>query len=98
MDALVNEALAIIDSHDWYWKMADCGYDANARKAKTEKDKFLSVIKKIEDEEIQNALRQIWITTYELTRPYRTKEYYNQKKQELKNIQQKLEKLTTITI
>lgn len=93
MEELIKEALTIISSFDWYWQMDDYGYKQNQKKAESQKNQFRIVLSKIDDNEIVELLRQLWILNYKLTRPYETEEYYTEVKAELKTAETKLEQL-----
>lgn len=94
MNELINKAVSIIDSFDWYWRMEDTNYKANQAKAKYLKNQFRSILCHITDSEIKEALRQLWIANYNLSRPYRDNEYYINAKAELKAAEDKLKQLT----
>lgn len=63
----IQRALQMIDSYDWYWRMADAWlYDS----AKAGMRKFVSLVNSIEDGNIRTALRNLWTLKYEETRGF----------------------------
>lgn len=98
MNELVKKALSIIDRFDWNWSMCDSNYKAEKMKAENFKNDFLLMLRQIKDEKIVNALRDIWIAHYELALPYMRSDYYDNKKQALKDAEEKLKELTEVLI
>lgn len=94
MKKLVEDALSIIDSFDWSWSMCDSNYKAEKRRAENFKNDFLQILRQVQDENIVNALRDIWTAHYELALPYMKSDYYEQKKLALKSAKEKLNQLT----
>ena len=57
----------MIDSYDWYWRMADAWlYD----RAKAGMRSFVSFVSTIENENVRQALRNLWTLKYEETRGF----------------------------
>lgn len=98
MKELVQDALSIIDSFDWNWSMCDSNYKAEKRRAENLKNNFLLILIHIKDEDIVNALRDVWTAHYELALPYMKSDYYDSKKQALKNAKERLNQLTEVSI
>ena len=60
----IQTALKMIDSFDWYWRMADAWlYDS----AKAEMRYFVSFVNSIDNANIRTALRNLWTLKYEET-------------------------------
>lgn len=60
----IQTALEMIESYDWYWRMADEWlYDS----AKAGMRRFVALVNSIEDESIRRALRGLWSLRYEET-------------------------------
>lgn len=61
-DNKIQTALEMIESYDWYWRMADEWlYDS----AKAGMRRFVTFVSTIEDESIRMALRGLWTLRYE---------------------------------
>ena len=59
----IEEALSILNNHDWYWMMCDSnsayGYARGSMRA------FVELVATIENSSIVKALRDLWKATYE---------------------------------
>lgn len=64
----IQEALQMIDSHDWYWMMADYGYESNYNAAKAGMRRFVKFVSTIEDANIREMLRNLWTLRWESAR------------------------------
>ena len=64
----IQEALKMIDSHDWYWRMAESGYDWRFNNAKAGMRRFVALVRTIDNEIVRNALRNLWILAFEEAR------------------------------
>ena len=64
----IQEALQMIESHDWYWRMADSGYDWRYENAKAGMRKFVALVHSIDNEIVRKALRNLWTLKYEEAR------------------------------
>ena len=61
-DSKIQIALEMIESYDWYWRMADEWlYDS----AKAGMRRFVTFVSTIEDEDVRKALRGLWTLRYE---------------------------------
>ena len=65
---IINEALSILRNHDWYWMMADYGYEAKYNAAKASMRSFVSLVKTIDNNNVRDALRNLWMLHYEHAR------------------------------
>lgn len=61
----VQEALQMINSHDWYWMMADYGYIENSRSAEAHMRRFVAMVATINNAVVREALRNLWKLHYE---------------------------------
>lgn len=61
---IINKALATMNSHDWYWMMADYSHPAMDY-ARGNMRYFVELVATIADAGIRNALRELWKATYE---------------------------------
>lgn len=60
----IQTALDMIESYDWYWRMADEWlYDS----AKAGMRRFVTFVNTIEDKSVRKALRGLWTLRYEET-------------------------------
>ena len=64
----IQEALQMIESHDWYWRMADSGYDWRYNAAKAGMRQFVALVSSIENEIVRTALRNLWTLAFEEAR------------------------------
>lgn len=64
----IQEALQMIESHDWYWRMADSGYDWRYNSAKARMRQFVALVSSIENEIVRTALRNLWTLRFEEAR------------------------------
>ena len=85
----IQEAIKMINSHDWYWMMADYGYEAHYNAAKASMRSFVSLVKTIDNINVREALRNLWKLHYEHARNSingHDTENYEGRKTELMNI------------
>ena len=61
----IQEALKMIDSHDWYWMMSDYGYERNYNAAKAGMRAFVRLIATIEDNNVRESLKALWMLQHE---------------------------------
>lgn len=87
-----------MSNFDWYWSMCDSNYKVEKIRAENAKNSFLQVLRKIDDKKIVNALRDVWTAHYKLALPYMKSDYYEEKKQALRDAEDKLQELTQVTI
>ena len=59
----IEKALLILEHQDFYWKMADYATKA-CHEAYGTMRAFVELVNTIEDKTIVNALRDLWIATY----------------------------------
>ncbi len=64
----IQEALNMIDRFDWYWRMADSGYDWRYNAAKAGMRKFVALVSTIDNEIVKKALRNLWTLKFEEAR------------------------------
>ena len=98
MKELIDTALSIMKNFDWYWRMEDTNYKRNQAIASTKVSHFLKVLSDIKDKDIVTALRDIWTAHYEMSLPYMKNEYYDRKREALKNAEEKLKEITEVSI
>ena len=61
----IEEALNLLNGHDWYWRMADCNFTAHYNAAKATMREFVETVSKIDDAVVREALRNLWKLNYE---------------------------------
>ncbi len=98
MKYLIDQAMSIMDNFDWYWRMRDSDYKNHSRIAEIRKNRFLQILKEINDTDIIKALRDIWTAHYEMSLPYMDEDFYKRKKEALNNAKEKLKELTEVLI
>lgn len=85
---IINKALKVLNSQDWYWYMSDYQVSEMKDKAYSSMRYFVELISAISDSTIRNAMRELWMATYNyksLSSPMssptdiQTKEYNNTK-------------------
>ena len=61
---IINQALEVLKSQDWWWMMADYTHPAidNARDSMRY---FVELVATIKDSVVRNAMRELWKATYE---------------------------------
>ena len=64
----IQDALEMITNHDWYWRMADCGYEANYNAAKAHMQAFLRLVNTIANDGIREALKNLWLLKFDEAR------------------------------
>ena len=64
----IQEALKMIDSHDWFWRMSDYGYESNYNSAKAHMKSFVKLVSRIENATIREMLRNLWQLRWESAR------------------------------
>lgn len=57
---IIDEAIKILNSQDWYWRMSDYDFDSNYEAAKAGMRRFVATVNSIADVTIKNALRGLW--------------------------------------
>jgi len=67
-DNTIQEALEWINNFDWYWRMADSGFDWRYESAKAGMRKFVALVNTIDNEMVRKALRNLWTLKYEEAR------------------------------
>lgn len=89
MTTTINEALKIMDGHNWYYPMEDYNYIANSNAAKASMRRFVAKVNEIADGTIREALRNLWISKYDESRAAmngRSTDGYKEAQNELMNI------------
>lgn len=64
----IQEAIEMINNHDWFWMMTDSGYDHYRESAKSHMRSFVKYVSTIEDEDIRKMLRNLWTLRWEAAR------------------------------
>ena len=64
-DNTIQEALDRINNFDWYWRMADSGFDWRYERAKAGMRKFVALVNTIDNQLVRKALRGLWELKYE---------------------------------
>ena len=64
----IQDALEMITNHDWYWRMADYGYEANYNAAKAHMQAFLRLVNTITNDAIREALKNLWLLKFDEAR------------------------------
>lgn len=60
----INEAIRMIETHDWYWRMADYGYESRYNAAKANMKAFVTFLKTIDNAEVRETLRNMWVLVF----------------------------------
>lgn len=61
---IINKALEVMNSHDWWWMMSDYTHPA-IDEARGSMRYFVELVATINDTAIRNAMRELWKATYE---------------------------------
>ncbi len=64
----IQEALEIINHHDWFWMMVEYGYEASYNSAKASMRSFVALVKTIDNETIREALKALWMLRFNAAR------------------------------
>ena len=56
----IQEAIKMIENHDWNWRMSDYGYEQNYKSAKAHMKAFVRFVKTIDDAAVRETLRNMW--------------------------------------
>lgn len=64
----IQEALKMIDNHDWYWMMSDYNYEAHYNAAKADMKEFVRLVASIDNASIRETLRALWTLAFENAR------------------------------
>ena len=59
----IQEALKMIDTHDWYWKMAE-EFTRYYNNAKAGMKAFVKLVNTIEEEDVREQLKALWMLNY----------------------------------
>ena len=80
----IQEAIQMIENHDWFWMMADYGYEQNRNSAQTHMKSFVKLVASIADASVREMLRDLWTLRWEAARNTINGKYNenNQAKQE----------------
>lgn len=60
----IQEALQMIESHDWYWRMAE-EFTRHYNYAKASMKTFVTVVNTIEDKAVREQLRALWVLYFD---------------------------------
>lgn len=60
----IQEAIKMIEHHDWNWRYADYGYEAHYDAAKADMKAFVKFVKSIEIAEVRETLRNMWTLVF----------------------------------
>lgn len=60
----INEAIRMIESHDWNWRYADFGYESRYNSAKANMKAFVKLVKTIDNAEVRETLRNMWVLVF----------------------------------
>jgi len=94
MKDLIEKAVKLINTHDWYWKMCDYGYNENLKQAESHRNQFSKVLSSINDIQIYSTLKEMWIANYNLAAAYRTNGQVTIYKTEIENLSNQLNLLS----
>ena len=61
---IINKALEVLNSQDWYWYMSDYQVDEMRNKAYSTMRYFVELVASINDSMVRKAMRELWTTTY----------------------------------
>lgn len=62
-NSTIQEALQMIDHHDWYWMMSE-EYTRSYNAAKASMKAFVALLNTITDTTIREALKALWMLRY----------------------------------
>ena len=60
----IQEALQMIESHDWYWRMAE-EFTSYFNNAKASMKTFVTFVNTIEDKAVREQLRALWMLYFD---------------------------------
>lgn len=60
----ISEAIRMIESHDWSWRMTDYGYESRYNAAKANMKTFVKLVKTIDNAEVRETLRHMWVLVF----------------------------------
>lgn len=60
----IQEAIIMIETHDWNWRYADYGYDSRYNAAQASMKNFVKFVKAIDNAEVRETLRNMWTLLY----------------------------------
>lgn len=63
MSENIQEALRMIDHHDWYWMMSE-EYTRSYNAAKASMKAFVALVSTISDVTVREALKALWMLRY----------------------------------
>lgn len=73
----IQEAIKMIENHDWNWRYADYGYDSRYNTAKADMKAFVKLVKTIDNADVRETLRNMWVLVFN----NKMNEYHNLKNQ-----------------
>ena len=65
MNTNIKEDITMIDNHDWFWRMADYGYEQNYNAAKAGMRRFVKFVNTIDNASVREMLRSLWTLRWE---------------------------------
>ena len=60
----INEAVKMIEHHDWDWRMCDYDYEANYNSAKAHMKSFVKLVNTIDNAQVRETLRNMWVLVF----------------------------------
>ncbi len=61
---IIAEAIEMINGHDWYWRMADYGFESRYQSAKATMKAYVALVANLTDSTVKQALRDLWTLHY----------------------------------
>ena len=92
---IIKRALSILNSHDFYYMMADYGYEKAERSAKASMKYFVEVTNTLPSD-LREMMRNLWIAAYEYcacSRPFWTSPDIEEKKAVYENLKNQVNAL-----
>ena len=63
-DNKIQEAIKMIETHDWYWQMAE-EFTRHYNNAKASMKHFVKFVNKIEEKAVREQLRALWMLYFD---------------------------------
>ena len=60
----IQEAIKMIETHDWYWRMAE-EFTRHYNNAKASMKTFVTFVNTIEDKAVREQLRALWVLYFD---------------------------------
>lgn len=61
---IISKAMKVMDGHDWWWCFADYTHP-DIDYARGSMREFVELVATIQDAAVRNAMRELWVATYE---------------------------------